>query len=129
MVSDQLFRLDDTVPRKRINLSFKLSSSYDSTLPLFQYFVRLPDFLVSSAHFRPEAMRRIKQTREEQIAKLRKLDDDEKAEERKLLGDKAKKEKRDQMLSRMSADEQRKYLDKEREREGRKREKKRTVKA
>lgn len=96
---------------------------------MFQYFVRLPDHLVSAGHFRPEAMRRIKQTREEQIAKLRKFDDDEKAEERKLLGDKAKKDKRDQMLSRMSASEQKKYLDKERDRENKKREKRKTVKA
>ncbi|KAF2014599.1 DUF1682-domain-containing protein [Aaosphaeria arxii CBS 175.79] len=126
---DQPKKLDDTTPRKRINLSLKLSSNYDSTLPLFQYFLRLPDHLVSAAHFRPEAMRRIKQTREEQIAKLRKLDDEEKAEERKLLGDKAKKDKRDQMLGRMSASEQKKYLDKERERENKKRAKGKTIKA
>ena len=121
-------RLDETVPRKRINLSLKLGSSYEDTLPLFQYFLRLPDHLVASAHFRPEALRRIKQTRDDQIAKIRKVDDEEKAEERKLQGDKAKKEKRDQLLSRMSADEQRKYLEKEREREGKRREKKKTVK-
>ena len=104
-------------------------SSFASTLPLFQYFLRMPDHLVSAAHFRPEALRRIKATREEQIAKIRRLDDDEKAEERKLQGDKLKKEKRDQMLSRMSADEQRKYLEKERERDSKRREKKKTVKA
>jgi hypothetical protein len=124
-------RLDDTVPRKRINLSIKLNSPstpYTSTLPLFQYFLRLPDILVSSARFRPEALRRIKATRDEQIAKIRRVDDEEKAEERKLAGDKAKREKRDAMLSRMSADEQRKYLDKERERDSKKRQKKQTVK-
>jgi len=120
------------VPRKRINLSLKLqpaSGSYDSTLPLFHYFLRLPDYLASKAHFRAEAMRRIKATREEQIAKIRRLDEDEKAEERKLAGDKMKKEKRDAMLSRMSADEQRKYLDKERERDSKKKMKRQTVKA
>lgn len=74
-------------------------------------------------------MRRIKQTREEQIAKIRKLDDDEKAEERKLLGDKAKREARDQKLSRMSADEQRKFLEKERERDSKRSQKRKTVKA
>jgi hypothetical protein len=125
----RLSRLDDTVPRKRISLSLKLASTYDATTPIFTYFLRMPDVLVSQAHFRPEAMRRIKQTREEQIAKIRKLDDDEKAEERKLVGDKAKKDKRDQLLSRMSADEQRKYLEKEREREAKKRQKRSTVKA
>ncbi|KAF2727434.1 DUF1682-domain-containing protein [Polyplosphaeria fusca] len=126
---DQPKKLDDTIPRKRISLSLKLASSYNATTPIFSYFLRMPDILVSQARFRPEAMRRIKQTREDQIAKIKKLDDDEKAEERKLLGDKAKKDKRDQMLSRMSADEQRKYLDKERERESKKRQKRSTVKA
>ncbi|KAJ4355554.1 uncharacterized protein N0V89_003572 [Didymosphaeria variabile] len=128
---DQPRKLDDTVPRKRINLSMKLKSAgtpYDSTLPLFTYFLRLPDFLVSKAHFRPEALRRIKATREEQISKIRKLDDDEKAEERKLASDKLKKEQRDAKLGRMTADEQRKYLDKERERDAKKRTKKQTVK-
>ncbi|KAH7112866.1 hypothetical protein B0J11DRAFT_542130 [Dendryphion nanum] len=126
---DQPKKLDETVPRKRINLSLKLGSSYEDTLPIFQYFVRLPDHLVSTAHFRPEAMRRIKQTRDDQIAKIRKLDDDEKSEERRLQGEKAKREKRDQMLGRMTADEQRKYLEKEREREGKRREKRKTMKA
>jgi hypothetical protein len=124
-------RLDETTPRKRINLSLKLdpSGTYTSTLPLFTSFLRLPDYLASSAHFRPEALRRIKQTRQEQIDKIRKLEDEEKAEERKLQGDKAKKEKRDQMLSGMSAEAQRKYLEKERERETKRREKRKTVKA
>jgi hypothetical protein len=105
------------------------STPYTSTLPIFQYFLRLPDILASSARFRPEALRRIKATRDEQIARIRKVDDEEKAEERKLAGDKLKREKRDAMLGRMSADEQRKYLEKEREREGKKRQKKSTVKA
>lgn len=129
---DQPKKLDDTVPRKRINLSMKLhspSTPYDATLPLFQYFLRLPDLLVTSARFRPEALRRIKATRDEQIAKIRKVDDEEKAEERKLAGDKLKREKRDAMLSRMSADEQRKYLEKERERDTKKKQKRQTVKA
>ncbi|KAF2646500.1 DUF1682-domain-containing protein [Massarina eburnea CBS 473.64] len=128
---DQPKKLDDTVPRKRINLSLKLESSgtpYDSTLPIFQQFLRLPDFLATHAHFRPEAMRRIKATREEQIARIRKIDDEEKADERRLQGDKLKKEKRDALLGRMSADEQRKYLDKERDRDSRKKMKKQTVK-
>ncbi|CAI6340807.1 unnamed protein product [Periconia digitata] len=128
---DQPKKLDDTVPRKRINLSLKLESTstpYQATLPIFQQFLRLPDFLVTSAHFRPEAMRRIKATREEQIAKIRKLDEEEKAEERKLAGDKLKREKRDAMLGRMTAEEQRKYLEKERERGSKKKQKKQTVK-
>jgi hypothetical protein len=125
-------RLDETVPKKRINLSIKLASSpseYESTEPLFSYFLRLPDILVSSGKFRPEAMRRVKQTREEQIAKIRKVDEDEKQEERRLNTDKKKKLERDAMLSRMTADEQRKYLDKERERNAKRSQKRQTVKA
>ena len=127
-----LFRLDDCVPRKRISLSLKLQpagASYDSTNPLFAYFLRIPDILVNTAHYRPEALRRIKQTREEQIQKIKKLDEEGKAEERKLKGDKEKKEKRDVLLSKMSAEEQRKYLEKERERDVRRREKRKTLKA
>lgn len=89
----------------------------------------MSDHLVSAAHFRPEALRRIKQTREERIAKLRKADDEEKAEERKLAADKLKKEQRDAKLGRLSADEQRKFLEKERERNAKKGMKKSTVKA
>lgn len=126
---DQPKTLDDTKPRKRINLSLKLTSDYASTLPVFTYFLRLADHLVSSAHFRPEALRRIKQTREERIAKLRKADDEEKAEERKLAADKLKKEQRDAKLGRLSADEQRKFLEKERERNAKKGMKRSTVKA
>ncbi|KAF2748189.1 DUF1682-domain-containing protein [Sporormia fimetaria CBS 119925] len=126
---DHPMKLDETVPHKRINLSVKLDPPYDSTLPLFNYFLRLPDFLVSHAHFRPEAMRRIKQTREEQISKIRKIEEEEKAEERRTQGDKLKKEKRDQLLSKMSAVEQKKYLDKEREKNLRRSEKRKTMRA
>ncbi|EMD95376.1 hypothetical protein COCC4DRAFT_150540 [Bipolaris maydis ATCC 48331] len=121
--------LDETKPRKRIHLSLKYTSDYTNTMPLFQYFLRLPDFLATSAHFRPEALRRIKQTRDEQIAKIRKAEDEEKAEERKLALDKLKKEQRDAKLGRLSAEEQRKFLEKEREKNARKGMKRSTVKA
>lgn len=121
--------LDDTKPRKRINLSLKLTSDLTSTLPIFAAFLRLPDALVSNAHFRPEALRRIRQTREEQISKIRRLDEEEKAEERKLAADKLKKEQRDAKLGRLSADEQRKFLEKEREKKSKKGMKRSTVKA
>lgn len=87
----------------------------------------MPDHLVSAAHFRPEVMRRVRQTREDEINRIKRVDEDEKAEERKTQGDKAKKEKRDALLSGMSADQQRKYLDKEREKESRRSQKKRTM--
>ncbi|KAL1794192.1 hypothetical protein ACET3X_007613 [Alternaria dauci] len=133
IVSDQPINaprtLDETKPKKRLSLSLKFASDYATTLPIFQYFLRLPDQLAASAHFRPEALRRIKQTRDEQIAKIKKAEDEEKAEERKLAADKLKKEQRDAKLGRLSADEQRKFLEKEREKNARKGMKRSTVKA
>ena len=120
------YRLNDTVPRKRVSLSMKLTSDPAATA-LFQYFLRIPDQLVSSAHFRPEAMRKIKATREEEMRKIRKIDEDEKAEERRTAGDKMKKEERDRKLSKMSADEQKKFLAKEKEQEQKKAMKKKSV--
>ena len=125
-------RLADTAPQKRISLTLKLprdaSADYASTLPLFRLFLRQVDVLVSKAHFRPETLRRIKATREEQVQRLRRHADGERAEERKAVADRGKREKRDALLKGMSADEQRKFLDKERERGQRKSQKKMTVK-
>lgn len=57
------------------------------------------------------------------------MDDEEKAEERKIALDKAKRELRDQKLGRLGAEEQRKFLEKERERGQRKMGKRGVVKA
>jgi Skp family chaperone for outer membrane proteins len=103
--------------------------AYASTLPIFHAFVRISDHLVNNARFRPEALRRVKETREAEKRKIRRLDEDEKAEDRKLKADKEKKEKRDAALRGLSAEEQRKYLEKERERDQRRKEKRKTVKA
>ncbi|KAI9852767.1 MAG: hypothetical protein M1838_005525 [Thelocarpon superellum] len=133
IVSDQPLdkptKLEETVPKKRVFLSLRVPSSadFEPTLPIFQHFIRLPDFLVSSAHFRPEALRKVRQTREEQIRKLQRLEDEEKAEERSTKRDKEKKEKRDAKLNGLNADEQRKYLEKEREKEQRRNQKKTTL--
>jgi len=131
-LTDLHHRLDETIPKKRITLSIRLPSSpsaYDSTIPLFQYFLRLPDTLTANARFRPEVTRRIRATREDEIRKIRKVDDDEKAEERKLLSDKEKREKREGMLKKMTAAEQSKFLDKEREKDQRRSQKRRTQRA
>lgn len=124
-------RLDETAPKKRIFLKTRLVSSsaqYQKTLPLFEYFIRLPDMLAQSAHFRPEVLRKIKATRDETIRKLQKADEDEKAEERALEREKSKKMKRDLELKGLDAKAQKKYLEKEREREQKKAMKKQTVK-
>lgn len=129
---DQPKIIEETRPRKRISLSLRLPSSpsaYATTLPLFTHFLHLADHLAAHGSFRPEALRRIRATREEQIAKIKKADDEEKAEERKIALDKQKKEMRDAKLGRLSADEQRKFLEKEREKGMRKGAKRSTVKA
>jgi hypothetical protein len=118
--------LDDTVPKKRINLSYRVPSSGDFSklLPIFEYFLRLTDTLVQSAHFRAEVLRKVRTTREDAIKKLQKADEDEKAEERALEREKAKKLKRDLELKGLDAKAQRKYLEKEKEREMKKMQKK-----
>ncbi|KAF2139050.1 uncharacterized protein K452DRAFT_255113 [Aplosporella prunicola CBS 121167] len=128
---DQPKKLDETVSRKRVTLSLTLPSNdnYANTLPLFQYFLRMPDHLVNVAHFRPEAMRRVKQTRDDEIRKIKKLDEEGRAEERKLEADKAKKLERERKLKNLSADEQRKYLEKEREKDLRRSQRRKVMKA
>jgi hypothetical protein len=124
--------LNETTPKKRVYLSVRLPSSekgFQNALPLFQYFLRLPDQLVQVAHFRPEVNRKIKATRDQVVHRLQKADEEEKAEERALERDKAKKIKRDLELKGLDAKAQKKYLEKERERELRKSMKKGTQKA
>ncbi|KAK3715117.1 hypothetical protein LTR37_007327 [Vermiconidia calcicola] len=120
-------KLNDTLPHKRIHLTTRLNPRPSSTL-LFQYFLRLPDVLVSSAHFRPEAMRKIRATRDEEARKIRKVDEEEKAEERRAAGDRMKKEERERRLKGMSAEEQRKFLEREKAQEQKRGMKKRSVK-
>ncbi|KAL4909155.1 hypothetical protein BDW74DRAFT_174365 [Aspergillus multicolor] len=119
---DKPTKIEETAPRKRVQLVGSLASSssgYASTLPLFTEFLRFPDRLVSLAHFRPEVMRKIRNVREEEVKKLRRLDEQEKAEERKLAAEKIKKEERERVLRGMNAEEQRKYLDREQQKEQR----------
>ena len=119
-------RIEDTTPKKRVYISMRLSNTAASTA-LFSQFLRLPDFLVTSAHFRPEALRKIKITRDDEVKKLRKVEEEEKADERRLASDKLKKEERDRKLSKMSADEQKKFLEKEKEKAQKRSMKKQTM--
>ncbi|KAI4137934.1 MAG: hypothetical protein LQ341_004902 [Variospora aurantia] len=131
---DKPSKLDEANPRKRVILSLRLPSSlqasaYETTIPLFEYCVRLPDILAATAHFRPEVTRRIKSTREEEVKKLKKAGEGEKAEERRLEAEKKKKEMRDTRLKGLSAEEQRKFLEREREKGQKKQEKRMSRKA
>ncbi|CAG8359861.1 unnamed protein product [Penicillium salamii] len=113
---DRPTKIEETTPKKRIELAANLASSasgYNSTLPLFNQFLRLSDKLVSSAHFRAEVMRKVRNVREEEIKKLRRVEEEEKAEERRAAAEKVKKDERERLLRGMSADEQRKFLDRE----------------
>ena len=117
--------MDEFKPRKRITLSLRLpaadtAAAYKDSLPLFAYVLRMPDVLVAHAHFRAEVQKRLRATREAEQSKLRKIEEEKNAEERKLEADKTKKAARDSKLKGMSADEQRKYLDREREKGNRK---------
>jgi Protein of unknown function (DUF1682) len=125
---DKPTKLEEAVPRKRLYLCTKVpsGSDYSNTLPLFQTVLRLPDHLVQSAHFRPEVLRKLNQTREAEIKKLKRVSDEEAEEERKRLAEKVKKEERDRKMRGMTADEQRKFLEKESTRKQKRDEKKMT---
>ena len=125
---DKPTTLDETVPKKRLHLSTKLGS-YESTLPLFQAFLRLPDHLAQSAHFRPEVLRKINATRQGEIKKLQRVSEAEAEEERKTATEKLKKEERERKLKGLSAEEQRKYLEKEKNKEQKRAEKRQVKRA
>ncbi|KAK9419237.1 putative DUF1682 domain protein [Seiridium unicorne] len=133
IISDQSVekptKIEETAPRKRLFLRYRLPSSnnYDDLLPLFVAFVRLSDHLAASAHFRPEVLRKVKNVREETIKQIQKIAEDEKAEERATERDRARKAKRDAELNALDAKAQKKYLDKEKEKQMRKASKKQTV--
>ncbi|ROV88235.1 hypothetical protein VSDG_09019 [Cytospora chrysosperma] len=132
IISDQPMEkpksLEETTPRKRIFLKYRLPSdnNYEPLLPLFRYFVRITDQLVKDAHFRPEVLRKVKSIRDETVKQIQKADVEEKSEERNFEREKAKKAKRDLELSQLDAKGQKKYLEREREKEMRKQQKKMT---
>lgn len=127
------FSVEETRAKKRVILSLRLPSGdtaadYSHTQPLFHVFLGLTDHLVVGAHFRQEIARKLRTTRDEELRRLVRHIDDEKTEERKVQAEKLKREERDRLLRGMSADEQRKYLEKEKERENKRLMKKGTIK-
>lgn len=127
--TDKPKTLSETTPSKRIILKYRLpsGSDYSALVPLFTYFLRFPDILVQSAHFRPEVTRKVRATRDSMTKELKKIADEEKNEERNLEREKAKKAKRDAELAGLDAKAQKKYLEKEKEKEMRKSQKKMTT--
>ncbi|KAK5079090.1 hypothetical protein LTS08_003758 [Lithohypha guttulata] len=122
--------IDEAKPRKRIHICFRLPSDndYGKVLPLFQTFIRFADHLAANAHFRPEVTKKIKQIRESESGKLRKIADKEAEEDRMKQMEKLKKEERDRKMKGMSAEDQKKFLEKEADKKRRKDSKKMTVK-
>lgn len=121
--------LDELTPKKRLLLTTKFDADEKASNALLTAFLRIPDTLASNIKLRPEVLRRLKATRDEEGKKIKKLEDQEKAGERKLQADKAKKDEREKKLKGMSAEEQRKYLEKERDRDQRKLMGRKTMKA
>ncbi|KAI5860549.1 DUF1682-domain-containing protein [Durotheca rogersii] len=128
---DKPKKMDETIPRKRILLRYRLPSSdnYEGLAPLLAYTLRLPDQLATAAHFRPEVLRKVRAVRDEAVRQIQKAAEEEKAEERQAERDRARKAKRDAELNALDAKAQKRYLEKEREKEMRKSSKKQTMRA
>ena len=122
-------RLDEAKARKRVSLSLRFPSDFQTTTPVFEVFLRYVDHLVNVAHFRPEALRRVKATREDEVRKMKRVSENEKQEERRVKSEKEKKEERDKRLRSMPAEEQRKELERERTQDLRKGQKRKAVRA
>ncbi|KAM0276780.1 hypothetical protein ACHAQH_006429 [Verticillium albo-atrum] len=118
-----------TTARKRIFLRYTIPSNNDfsTVTPLFEQFLHLPDSLVANGKFRPEIIRKVNRVREEAIAQLKKDADAVVTEERNAERERLKKVKRDQELAGLDAKQQKRYLEKEREKETRKAAKKQTM--
>lgn len=129
--TDRPKTLDETNPRKRLFLKYRLPSDngYGGLAPLLAYFVRMPDRLVQAAHFRPEVMKKVRATREAMVAQIKKADQEERNEERISEKEKTRKAKRDAELKGLDAKAQKRYLEKEKEKELRKSQKKMTMRA
>lgn len=127
--TDKPKTLEESSPSKRLLLKYRLPSSndYSNLTDLFSYFLRLPDLLVENAHFRPNVLNKVRATRELMTKELRKVAEDEKNAERAEEREKQKKIKRDADLAGLDAKAQKKYLEKEREKEMRKSQKKQTA--
>ncbi|KYK60004.1 hypothetical protein DCS_01138 [Drechmeria coniospora] len=129
--TDRPRSLEDTAPRKRLFLKYRLPSdgNYEALVTLFSYFLRLPDFLVQSAQFRPEALKKVRATREAMIAQIKKALEEERNEERASEKEKERKLKREAALKGLDAKAQKKFLEREMEKDRRRSQKRMTQRA
>ncbi|KAM0299607.1 hypothetical protein HYE67_007536 [Fusarium culmorum] len=128
---DKPLTLEETTPRKRLFLKYSLPSgeNYDTLLPLFSHYLQLPDVLVKVGHFRPEVTKKVRTIREHAISEIKKTAESQRQEELLLEKEKARKAKRDAELKGLDAKAQKRYLEKEREKEMRKNQKRQTQRA
>lgn len=89
----------------------------------------MTDQLVQVAHFRPEVLRKVRTVRDDMVRQIQKADEESKAEERAQERERARKARRDQELKALDAKAQKKYLEKEREKEMRRSIKKQITRA
>lgn len=127
--TDSPKKLEDTTPRKRIMVKYTMPSSgnYDNMVPLLEYFMRIPDLLAEKAHFRPEVLRKLRTPRDAKINQIKKADEEERADDRLAEKERLKKAKRDADLKGLDAKAQKKYLEKEQQKEQRRSQKKMTM--
>lgn len=129
---DKPAKIDELRSRKRLFLSIRpagSTSEQTASNALLTYFIRLTDSLVSSSRLRPETARKIKAVRDREAEKLKRVDEDEREAERAKTREKDKRAQREKELRGLSAEDQRKYLEREREKERKKAEKKMSRKA
>lgn len=109
-----------SVPRLVLSLNFpKNAEEAQTSAALLQAAIGLVDIAASKQKLRPETLKKLKATRDAEIKKIVKLEDEKRAEE---LADKKAKEKREERnrISKLSPAEQRKIEEKERQKEQRK---------
>ncbi|GMF50790.1 unnamed protein product [[Candida] boidinii] len=106
----------------------KGDSQLKASVKLVKYVIGYIDFIVEKAAFRPELTRRIKKTRDAEIAKLKKIAEDAKKEELEAKRIEEQKKLREEQ-SKLSPEEQKKIEKKQQEKKQRKLEKKQRVRA
>ncbi|KAI5779810.1 hypothetical protein EDC01DRAFT_297659 [Geopyxis carbonaria] len=120
MPKERPAKLSELNPKKRITLALTMPSESvpaETLQRLLSAFIRLADHLCANARFRPEVTRKIKLTREDEVKKLKRSLEEETKEERDFKRAEDKKTEREAKLRNMSASEQKKFLEKERQKE------------
>ncbi|KAK9472479.1 uncharacterized protein V1510DRAFT_417639 [Dipodascopsis tothii] len=114
---------------KRVLVSMKVAGTPEqeaASAALLEAVIGLVDVAVAKAHWRPEVLRKLAGTRDKEQKKLQKVIDEERAEEVAKQKAKDKKERDEELVKGLSAEEQRKVQQREREKELRRKRAKQT---